>query len=169
MKKALVILCAVLLTALFAGTVSATVPAGFDPFVISQVVPAVILDPCSGATFVADMVNLEELFLDAGMNVELATYELQKDSVTVGHGFSKYAVHTFGTDTYVASEETIIVDAKSFTAYGQSSNTTSGIAGARGIITGAVSFSGDKISAIQGTYAFSDFTGSLRFCAFITP
>ncbi len=165
MKKALIIFCAVLLTALFAGTALA-----IDPIFDVPIIPSIVLDPCFGATFTADVFVNHEYFLDPpDDNVEVATYELQKGGVTVAHGFSKFASDVFGADTFVASEETIIVDSKSFTAFGRSSNTTAGIAGARGIITGAISFSGNKVSSIQGTYAFSDFTGSLKFCAFITP
>jgi hypothetical protein len=167
MKKGLLFLFTVLLMVTFAGTAAAILP--ITP--ITPITPIIPLNPCFGATFTADLVNITEHDLDTGADhwISVVTYELESGGTTVGHGFSKYTSQQFASGSYVASEETVIIDALSVSAFGQSSNTTSGLAGSRGVITNAITFNGQRRNDIMGTYMFSDFTGSLEICAFITP
>jgi hypothetical protein len=157
MKKGLLFLLTVLFLGTFAGPAAA----------LSIILP---LDPCFFATFRADVVDLTEYDLDTGADhwISVVTYELQDGGMTIGHGFSNYTSQQFASGSYVASEETVIVDALSLTAFGQSFNTTPGLAGSQGVITNAITFEGQSRNDIRGTYLFSSFTGSLELCAFLT-
>ncbi len=157
MKKGLLFLLSLVLIWTFAGT--------------SSVATAAVLDPCATATVIVDVVNITENnpLSSADNLTEIASYDLESGGSTVGHGISKYTSQSFGTLTYVASEETVILEALSLTVFGQSSNIVDGIAGATGVITGAVQFDGLKRNDITGTYMFSDFTGTLQICVFFAP
>lgn len=134
-------------------------------------VAAALADPCAAATVIADVVNIAENNpLSSPENLtEVASYDLESGGAVVGHGISKFTSQSFGALTFVASEETFIVDALSLTVFGQSSNTVDGIAGARGVIIGAITFDGQKRNNITGTYIFSDFIGILQICFFLGP
>ncbi len=126
-------------------------------------VASALADPCATATVIVDVVNIfENNPLSSQENLtEVASYDLESGGTTIGHGISKYTSQSFGALTYVASEETVILEALSLTVFGQSSNTVDGIAGARGIITGAITFDGQKETTLRGNTFFPILSG---FC-----
>jgi hypothetical protein len=158
MKKVLAFMLLFVLAGTFAGAASTATAAP--------------LDPCAVATFIIDVVPNDEIRLwDTQTNLtSIVSYYLESGGQTVGHGFSKYTSQSFADGDYVASEETAIIDAFGLTVFGQSANTVDGIAGAAGVITGAVQFDGVKRNDIAGTYIFiSDDTGGLHICVFLEP
>jgi len=140
-----------------------------DPIVMP---PIFTLNPCFGATVIADMgdITISDGTSDGAGSFYGAvyTYDISVSGATVAHVITNYKRVDFGTSSQVAMDDTFIDIADGITVFGRSVNRDhTGIIGVQGVIIGAVNFSGTKNDDVKGRYLTTNFGGTNRFCAFL--
>ena len=158
-----------ILSVLLACLVVSSPALALDPI---QIMPPILtLDPCLGASFIADMGT--EIALDSASGTGFFTavykYDLLISGTPVGHVITKYSRIDFGAVSHVAMEDTFIVDPpESVTVFGRSVNVNAtGLIGSHGMIVTAVNHNGTAATDIKGRYLITDFGGHNRLCAFL--
>ncbi len=133
--------------------------------------PPPIFDPCVGSTLTGDMGIPTWYDVSCVLHYCVSTlvYNVYNASgQTVGRVITNYKRVDFpGGISNVAMDDTFIDLVNERTVFGHSVNrNTSGIIGVEGVITGAVTFTGDLVN-VKGTYITTNFGGTNHFCAYL--
>lgn len=141
-----------------------------DPIIFTP--PILSLDPCFAADLVTTVGAISSVGSLSGTGYYMATYkyELSFSGTPVAHVISAYKRVDFGADSQVAMDDTFILygGGVNTTIFGRSANeNNTGIIGAHGVITGGVTFTGQNVPSLKGTYRITDFGGNNRLCFFL--
>ncbi|MDA8104211.1 MAG: hypothetical protein M0Z71_02405 [Nitrospiraceae bacterium] len=172
MKLRRLLILSVLLACLVVSSPALALPIFDLPIDPIEILPPILtLDPCLGASFIADMGT--QIAMDSASGTGFFTavykYDLLRSGTTVAHMITTYSRIDFGAVSHVAMEDTLIVDPPaSITVFGRSVNVNAtGLIGSHGIIVAAVNRNGTAATNIKGRYLITDFGGTNRFCAFL--